>query len=435
MKSVKKVATVFALASLSVWGQRSGTAVDQQKLQDAASKGFQLPVDMTVRESASVQAVMLPYNVCRKVFGGEVADHYAAVELIVANSNLAASLIIHSVYIDYSHWLLSGSPQAMQAWLNIPQSPEIPNQDANTTMTKPNQVASVEYRIVRGEALDAQPWTWRNVTMRSLELVGALATSAEFSFKEKGFIKLISAFTGDAVPGAKTFWPDSTIAQLDRISDFGFHTNKVISKQSGDILVAFFPIDRFLTPEIKKIFQESPAAFFVPAEGLSDAKLQNKIRGLLESVLQGTPSAPLAKASFGQLMSDNLARAILQGVSMNNIKIVVQGEMAMDVDKISARADSVSFDPAADWTKAGDITADIQGALLTNGKIVIDEAKTLGIDDPAVDQSSSTSEHLHFTVHLTKAVPAGTVLNIHVTKTKDGSSVDSNKIKFTVPAH
>ena len=60
--------------------------------------------------------------------------------------------------------------------------------------------------------------------------------------------------------------PDSTIPQLNRVSDFGFQTNKIIAKGSADLIYAFFPVERFLTPGIGKIFLKAPAVFLAPPQ-------------------------------------------------------------------------------------------------------------------------------------------------------------------------
>src|SRR5689334_14925793 len=98
---------VYLFAAMSASAQTlkgPGKATDVQKLQDAASKGFKLRSNITVRDNVSVEAILLPAPICRKVFGKEIAKNYAAVEIVVSNRNPDASLIIHSVFIDYTQW-------------------------------------------------------------------------------------------------------------------------------------------------------------------------------------------------------------------------------------------------------------------------------------------------------------------------------------------
>ena len=143
--------------------------------------------------------------------------------------------------------------------------------------TFPNQVASEEYRIVRGQLLDAQTDTFRNTFLRWLTLAGNLAGAFTFSINEQGIVKGIAAATGVGIPGVATAWPDKTIEQLNRVSDFGFRANKVIPREGSDVIVCFFPIDRFLTRGFRKLFLKSPALFFAPGQMLVDKSVKKDV--------------------------------------------------------------------------------------------------------------------------------------------------------------
>jgi hypothetical protein len=429
-----KFITALLIAS-SGWGQ---SAVDIQKLQDAKAKGFTMPVDMTVGGNVTVEAVLLPAPVCKALFGKAIANHYAVIELTVSNKSHDAALIVHSIFIDYSEWLMSGTAKALAA-AGMPSQAVSPAFTANLQTeepqsfqsTTPNQVASVEYRIARGEALEAQAWTARNWTMRILQFLGVLATGSEFAFKEVGIVKGIGAFTGQLVPAAQVLWPDGTVAQLDRISDFGFRANKVIPKEASDIVVAFFPIDRFITPELKKLFLASPAVFFVPAAALVD----KSVRGEIIGVLQRLVGAAQVKSddSVEALLSNSKIKGLLDGISLNKVHVKVGGTLSIDIDTVPARLDSVSFDnPAVLWDGKNSITGVLLGALLSTGQPALTESKQLGITVQAVPDQSS-SEQLRFTLHLSQAVAAGTALHFHVTKTKDTRTVDSVPVQIIVP--
>lgn len=410
MKHNLVVLTVFAVVNATNGWSQSGNAVDAQKLKDAASQGFGLNVGPAVPVSVRVEAVLLPARVCARLFGKEIANNYAAVELTVSNKNSEAVFLVHSVFLDYTQWLFAESSGDV---------PSVPFQAS----TQNNQVASVEYRVARGEAQDAQLWSSRNWTMRSLVLLGVLATGSEFAFKEQGITKAISAFTGQGVPAAAVFWPDGAQPQLDRISDFGFRTNKVIPKASSDIIVAFFPIDRFITPGLKKIYLKSPAVFFLPALGALDNKLSSDVKDVLKKLNGGTD---LDMTALRKPETQNL----LDKISMNRIRIIIGGTMAVDVDTIPARVDSVTFDDRPDWTKEGTATGVIHGALLSNGQPAIVE---LNLKPQAVTAGSTDTE-LHFTLPIPQGgVPACTVLHFHVIKTKDSKTVDSNQASIAVP--
>jgi hypothetical protein len=294
-----------------------------------------------------------------------------------------------------------------------------------------NQLASVEYRIARGEALDAQSWTSRNWTMRLLQFLGVLATGSEFTFKETGIVKAIGAFTGQVVPAAQVLWPDGTVAQLDRISDFGFRPNKVIPKEASDIVVAFFPLDRFITPELKKLFLASPAVFFVPAAALVDKSVRAQIIGVLQRLVGTAQVRP--DDSVETLLSNSKIKGLLDGISLNKIRVKVGGVLSVDIDTVPAKIDSVKLDdPTARWDGTRPITGVIQGALLSNGQPEINESKQYGITvDAATDQSSS--DQLRFTLHLSGTVAAGTVLHFHVIKAKYPRNIDSGPVQITVP--
>jgi hypothetical protein len=405
------IAAFITIASVSVVTLRaqSGNAVDAQKLKDAASQGFGLNVGPAVSASVRVEAVLLPARVCSRLFGKEIANNYAAVELTISNKNAEAEFLVHSVFMDYSQWLLG---------YRLTTEPLVSFQAS----TLDNQVASVEYRVARGEAQDAQLWSSRNWTIRALTLLGVLATGSEFAFKEQGITKAIGAFTGQVVPAAGTFWPDGAQPQLDRISDFGFRTNKVIPKASSDIIVAFFPIDRFITPGLKKLYLKSPAVFFLPALGPLDPKVPAEFTDILNKLNDGK------QLTFTEILTDPKKKELLDKISMNRIRIVVGGTMAVDVDTIPARVDSVTFDDKTDWTKQGTVEGTINGALLSTGKPQTEET---GLNPTAVSDGSSDTD-LHFTMSVPRDM-SGCTVHFHVVKTKDDKSVDSNHYAYTAP--
>jgi hypothetical protein len=413
-----KFIVVLFLISTS-WGQ---SAVDIQKLRDAQSQGFAMAADAELGGNATIEAVLLPATISKALFGKAIATQYAVIELTISNKSRDAALIVHSIFIDYSDWLLSGTAHAMAAAGLSGQSYE---------SAIPNQVASVEYRIARGQALDAQAWTRRNWTMRTLQFLGVVATGSEFAFKEVGIVKGIGVFAGQLVPASQTLWPDGTVAQLDRISDFGFRANKVIPKEASDIVVAFFPLDRFITPELKKLFLASPAIFFVPAAALVDKSARGKIIGVLQDLIGVSQLKP--DDSVESLLSNSKIKGLLDGISLSKVRVKVGGTLSIDVDTVAARMDSVIFDnPNLPWDGTNSITGMAQGALFSNGQLAIAESKQYGIQVQAI-ADRSTSEQLHFALHLSQAVPAGTALHFHVSKAANGRIVDSAPIQITVP--
>lgn len=263
---MKSLLVLFLLAICSpiTLAQEAKDAKTKQLLDEARnSPGAQeLGSRINVNGNVHVQAVLIPRVAARRIFGSEVANNYAVIEINVGNKSPDAALLIHGVFIDYSAWPLSGtSRMAVQAARST---------DVFQESNFPSQVASEEYRVVRGEMLDAQTDTLRNRILRWLTLAGNLAGAYTFSINEEGIVKGIAAATGVGIPGLATAYPDKTIDQLNRISDLGFRSNKVIPKEGSDVIVCFFPIDRFLTPGFKRIFLKRPAVFFAPFLLLTD---------------------------------------------------------------------------------------------------------------------------------------------------------------------
>jgi hypothetical protein len=416
---------------------------------NAAQKnvGIQMTVVSNVEDVADIQAVLIPASLARKIFGKEVANNYAVVEVIVANNDTKASMVVQSLFLDYSDWALSG---------------HLPNQKSTQKNQKPNepsQVASIESRLVRGELLDAQKWTWRNWTMRTLTFLGTAGVAFEFPFSPD-VVKGIGAFNGTVVPGAATLWPDGTTDQINRISDFGFQTNKIIGKQSADLIVAFFPIDRFLLGTFRAEFLKRPAAWFVPYELMIDPKTQDDFVRIVEPVYDAirnknpdktgflkaamtAMAAPLCSAEEMEKVSkadqkalsdtDRLSvcglKELLNEVSLNNIRVVVQGVMTVDVATVPATIYGVTFDEgntSTIWTTKGPHTGSISGIYLTGGDIEAVNENGQQITNVTFPEKpdGSTDTNLKFSMTLSPqaCVPSSTKVFFVVNKTGSGNS-------------
>jgi hypothetical protein len=268
-------------------GTQAGEAVKQ-----AAKQGFPLNTTSDVKGNVSIEAVLIPPKISQKVFGKTIGNTYAVIELTISNRSSDASLIINSIFIDYSGWLLSGySPRSSgdncrrgAGGTASASETNANEQQAWQAQTCPNQISSVEYRVVRGQLLDDQPWTYRNSIIRALQATGAIATAFTFTIGSRHAIQAIGAYTGQVIPATETFWPDSTVGQMNRISDLAFQVNKVIPKESSDIVVAFSPIDRFLTPGFKRWFIDSPAIFFAPYAMVLDPKRPKDFDKMLNEI-------------------------------------------------------------------------------------------------------------------------------------------------------
>ena len=439
------VAAGFVPASISAKAQQANAASTAAGKSDAAidnasKKGIPLTTTSNVSQEASIQAVLIPASLAKKIFGKEVSQNYAVVEVIVSNRDSKASLVLHSVFLDYSNWLLSGASKANQKHLT--------GLDPTQAATNPSQVASIESRLVRGELLDAQQWTKRNWTIRSLAALGAVAVGFEFPFSTD-VIKGIGAFNGVVVPGASTLWPDGTVNQINRISDFGFQTNKIIPKQGSDILVAFFPIDRFLTPSFRSIFLSNPSSLFVPGEMAADPKMTKQ----LESFVGPFVDLPHDETKTGQdvfrsgLLHSLLAicspddknpdpkcqiQDLFNRISLNNLHVVIEGVMTVDVATVPATIYSVDFkngNSPSIWTTTGtDQPGSITGVYLTGGIPAVVDGSGKTIDEVTVtaNPDESTDTELDFTMKVSKCIASGTKVFFVVNKSQDAASTGAS---------
>jgi hypothetical protein len=311
-----KFAPLLALLSLclpsAVPGQAAAPAATTQGAKDAAAKdkaakdsaakmvkavtegakqGAPLTTLSNVSESLNVEAVMLPGPIVKRVFGEEVAKNYAVIEVNIANRSNEAGFVLQSLFIDFSNWAL-GNALGMNMDYHLPK----PYQSRGSAQ----QVSSVEYRIVRGEMLDAQPWTARNQLVRSAKVLGSIGTAFAFPFS-RDVVSGINAWNGGVVPGLDALFPDGTDAQINRISDYGFRDNKIVPQQSSDIVIAFFPIDRFLSPSLRKLFLKSPSLFFNPILLAIDPASAKGIEPILENAM-GTEDKGMVKKALGELL-------------------------------------------------------------------------------------------------------------------------------------
>lgn len=377
--------------------------------QQAYNEGYSLGRPM-VGNNVAVHAVLLPFEVCRRVFGRETARNYAAIELIVSNRNPDAALIVQSIFIDYSQWALSGRVRFKP-------------REGDTGFeagTNPAHVASVEYRLVRGQLLEAQPWSARNIFLRSLKAAGSVAAGYQFAFSEQGVIRGIAAFNGQFVPAAEFFWPDSTTTQANRISDVGFQVNKVVPKESSEIVVAFYPIERFLTPGMQKLFREVPALFFAPASLAFDRKVQELLKKYAPDVIDEDKISALREAlKAGRTSEDDDTIKFLNSFSLNAVRVVVAGVMSVDVDAVPATTEEITVaggDSPETWLEPGARTGVVHGRFLGGATLSIVEADEYDISKVAVVADGSTDRDLKFQFTTSKPILENTVLTFRVAK-------------------
>ena len=447
-------------------------------LNAAAKDGTTLHVDSNVRDNVGVTAVMLTQKAVQRIFGKEIAKTYAVVQLIISNRSADMAFVIHSAYIDTSQWALGGGTRGFNG------GGSVPDPETYRAGTKPNRVASAEARIARGELLDAQQWSARNWTIRLLTVAGSLASGYSFSFHETGIAKGIAAFNGSFVPGVAFAWPDGTVAQLNRISDFGYQTNKVIGKESGDIMVCFFPIDMFLSAPFKDLFLKSPGLFNSPYQilftkeneplrkvvGISDAdqkalqKLHPCYSKMFEIPLQrsrtpkdgqkppGTPDEPEppsrvsglfyeAQSEINRVCAQELRASPIDLMKLDyigrfglqNIGVYVDGIMTVNINTVPASIDDVTFtgDSATPgfWTAIGEKKGSIRCRFCQGGQVSILEKDDLGLTDVAAIAEGSDDNNLKFSFKLTKPVEPQKTLTFVITKKSTDDKGATKEVK------
>lgn len=519
---------LFAITALSGAAQNNGKTeaeakkrVDAaaQKVKDAAAQGTPLTNTATtdVTGNTSVEATLIPASIARTVFGKEIANHFAVISLTISNQSSDYAFIVHSVFIDYSQWLLGGtspfiepnglcsqdqktasssalnkkskstsssqkplqgadvpaggdsSQQQTDQGTNVPSCPGNPLK-SDQQQTLPNQLASVESRIVREELLVKQPWTTRNWVLRAMQAAGSIATGFTFAASSQSWIQGIGAFNGSVIPAYQSLFPDSTVNQMNQISNVGFQVNKAIAKQSSDIVVAFFPLDRFLTPDLQSLYLSSPAAFFSPAEALVDPKTHGKVspyivklfggedkwNALSDNMLKFLPqlgtgacenyknnATPLDVSALGTKENPKyslelacLTAAAVNRLSLNTIRVIVGGTMTIDVNSVPSQITSVEIDtPAAGaqsmWKK-GSLNGAIHGSFLSGATPALVNPPS-GITIKSV-ADGSTDTQLQFTLTLASDLPASTSkLTFQVTKSgTKGASITSSSYDYPV---
>src|SRR5438105_4503737 len=142
------------LSTIALAQDTDKTAKAKASVEKAAKNAPELATRINVSTNVHAQAVLIPHVDARRIFGQEIADHYAVVEVNIGNKSPDAALIIHGVFIDYSRWALRGG-----GGLNLGDLQ--PEPDPFQSSTKKDQVASEEYRVVRSQLLDAKMWTKR----------------------------------------------------------------------------------------------------------------------------------------------------------------------------------------------------------------------------------------------------------------------------------
>ena len=290
----------------------------------------------SVKAMVDLQAVLMPYSVNRDLFGKYIADTYAVVFLSVGNRSREAGLVLEGLSLDYSNWALSGVASQEEAFARSLESFQ--------ASTQVGRVSSVEYRIVRAQLEEQDTKTARSWAIRFLEYASSAMGSTGFLFgPATNAPRYVGALTGVGIPGFEKFWPDALIPKLNRVSDLAYHSNRIIPRESSDIMLGFFPLERFLTPSLKSIYVKRPALFFNTGLALIDnqnpkvgrllalvagqdvSALQRQIPAMLECRANANPD----RESTAACETSRPLRNVLVATSLNTIRVVVNGSMVV----------------------------------------------------------------------------------------------------------
>ncbi|MGO4518188.1 hypothetical protein AB4Y89_20535 [Terriglobus sp. 2YAB30_2] len=470
---------MFLLLMASFWSDFAAAAqapaanAAQIAAENAAKQGIAVSTASDLSSTVSVEAVLLPYSVVKRTFGKEVAEKYAVVSLTVSNRDPKQGVVLQSVFLDYSRWLFSG---VFAGLTNRAQAPP----ETWQQQSQPSQVASAEVRTVRTDFQDAQLWSTRSWVIHIASAVGAAAGAVSFSTASDLFAPSVAAFNGNVVPALGLVWPDNSQSQLNLLNDIGFRTNHVIAAKSADIVVAFFPTERFLTPTLHEIYKKAPAAFFNPSELVFERSSRHGAGHLLRLIEESgliqpspcgensseksvrctlvgsvtryevayeqakarqtggaSPPSPCAdeKAAPG-LQKDCLNVALLNRASLNNIRVVVGGIMTVDVSSVPAIISSVQIQndrQLGTWKSGQTITGTVTGTFLSGGALtmtMIDatgSASTTALASVKTMPVASSDTSLSFSAVVgANDITPGAKISFSVTKTAQDKSTTSS---------
>lgn len=397
--------------------------------QKAGQEGFRLNAILTVRDHVGVEAVLLPPQIVQQLFGKEVSRTYAAIHLTISNRNSDAAFIVHSVHLDFSQWLLNHLDSETGQQSGETGTKPVDVREWQTQAGK-YHISSVESKIVRGQMLQAKTWTVRNIAVRALRLLGSLTAAYQFKIHDEDWIRGISVFNGNVIPALEGFWPDVSVDRLNRLNDMGFRVNTFVPKESSVIMLAFFPLDRFISPTMKKLYLKYPAMFFSPMAFICDSAMRDQLaRAFRGTTFEGIFKPPI---DVDSLTKNDSALNALRRLSMDSVRIVVGGVMAVNVEDVPGRIENIVVgdrnDNAENWATEGEKRAILYGRYFTGGEPHFDIRSDSGISQPEVIPDGSTDSVLRIRYKISKEVPPGTHIFVRVRKSsREKSSLDSEQ--------
>ena len=232
----------------------------------------------------------------------------------------------------------------------------------------------------------------------------------------------------------KSCGPDSLLTRLNRISDFGYRVNRVVARQSSDTTIAFFPIERFLTPNLKRIFTRQPALFFNTGLALVDPNPE--MTAILERVsgkrlAELTTQLPAMVTCAGSGEADACQRSaglmsLLRATSLNSIQVIVDGSLMVE---------ALAVPPSIDGVGSQGNRIVVTGNFLSGARLVIDPVDA-GMEWVATDAAQSTTAKLVGQLRFTHALVPGTTFFIRAVRdTADGQQLSSAAFPYVPALH
>jgi hypothetical protein len=433
------VSVASMVVSAALTAQSTGT---QDPCQSNCPK---VTAAVTVGTSVTVDAVLIPPKIAAHIFGTEISKNYAVVRMTVANHSPDESLVIHSVYLDTSAWMFGSASANKSGQTSNPPAPGQPstgqpapgqpvtngsgagaqstrdNCDDSTQSQNsgscPSHVSSVNGAMLRDEVLFQQPFTKRNLIVGLISDIGTVATAFSPVFTpivSQGF----NGWNGGLVPALNKRWPDLTLSAVNNLASHAYENNKIITKQSSETVVAFFPLQYFLTSSFKKMYLDDPAVFFRPQEALADPKYRKSILKLIDATGRDKTGAPKnsdiqALDAVNNQCSDQedvckTLLALIQGLNLSNLRVVIGGDMTVNTQDVPPivslvtfkKADGTSY-PAGDfsWLALGStVKGVIAGKYLKGGTASVTDSsgKALTGVFALTNQTATTDTELDF---------------------------------------
>jgi hypothetical protein len=463
---VSPAQTPTAADSATVAQAAANTAVVSAQTAIAA-QGIVMNSDTNVKDNVNIKVVLLPRKPAERIFGKDIARNYAVVQMTIDNESQSAAFTLQSVSMDYSQWALSGIQETGND--NCSRPSQLTDSEVAACT---HSVSSVEYQSVRSELQSASTWSARNGIIRGLILVGSVASGITPYFVSTDAIIGASIFSGEFIPGIQGFWPDSSIQQMNNVSDLAYRTNTLVPKQSAEIVYGFFPIDDFLTPGLRKMFLEQPALFLSPGLLFADPKLskshifggkdidtlRNNVIAAFGKQTGSNAGEPYDALTIFMDMAQQCTSAnpcvgdvakvknMMQSLSLNAIRVEVGGAMTANTNSVPATIQNVRLDNNSSggaWnTTCTETAGTLSGSYLTGGLPSISRIAGPGGAPLAaavstyvtpipflVNSGTSNDQTIRFSLEFSTPIPIGSTAYFQVTKYDPSDTAKAHPIQ------